>query len=212
MQTQLYVQYGCGVDAPLEWINFDASPTLIIQKTPIIGKIVKNMMKTKFPTNVRYGNIIKTLPIKNSSCDGLYCSHVLEHLTLDDFRIALQNSYRILKVGGIFRCVVPDLESAMRNYIESIESKNNSASIDFLRNTLLGLENRPKGLKAVLSFLFGNSRHLWMWDKQSLVKELANVGFVNIRSCEFNDCEDRMFNLVENKNRFINSIAFECKK
>ena len=34
-----YVQYGCGLSAPNEWINFDVSPTLRIQKIPIIGSL-----------------------------------------------------------------------------------------------------------------------------------------------------------------------------
>lgn len=97
-----YVQYGCGHSAPKEWVNFDVSPTLRIQKTPIIGLLVKKKLNTTFPSNVLYGDIIKGLPIEDNTCDGLYCSHTLEHLALDEFRIALKNSYRILKKG---RCI-----------------------------------------------------------------------------------------------------------
>lgn len=42
--------------------------------------------------------------------------------------------------------------------------------------------------------------------------ELKNAGFVNIRQCEFNDSSDKMFEYVEDKERFTNSIAFECSK
>ena len=27
-KTNIYVQYGCGLCAPKEWVNFDVSPTL----------------------------------------------------------------------------------------------------------------------------------------------------------------------------------------
>lgn len=37
-----FIQYGCGLSAPNDWINFDASPTLRIQKFPILGRIVKS--------------------------------------------------------------------------------------------------------------------------------------------------------------------------
>jgi hypothetical protein len=209
----LYVQYGCGLSAPKEWKNFDASPSLRIQRIPLIGKLLKSKMNIIFASNVQYGNIIKGLPVRENSCDGLYCSHVLEHLSLQDFRIALNNSYSIIKRGGVFRCVVPDLELAVRNYINTIEHGDSNASIDFLGNvTLLGMKNRPKGIKNAASFLFGNSRHLWMWDKLSLAKELESAGFVSIRQCEFNDSEDEMFKYVEDKSRFIDAIAFECRK
>jgi hypothetical protein len=209
----LYVQYGCGLSAPKEWRNFDASPSLRIQQIPLIGKLFKNKLNIIFASNVQYGNIVKGLPVKENSCDGLYCSHVLEHLSLQDFRRALYNSYSMIKQGGIFRCVVPDLEVATRNYINAVEHSDSNASIDFLgKVTLLGMQNRPKGIKNAASFLLGNSRHLWMWDRLSLAKELESSGFINIRQCEFNDSEDEMFKYVEDKGRFIDAIAFECRK
>ena len=208
----MYVQYGCGLSAPKEWINFDSSPTLRIQKTPILGLILNNKLNTVFPKNVRYGDIIKGLPIPKDSCKGLYCSHVLEHLSLEDFRIALQNSYRILKKNGLFRCVVPDLEYAARNYIESLEQGHREASLDFINNTILGVKKRPRGLKNFLISYIGNSKHLWMWDKESLSKELKDAGFTAIRICAFNDSEDTMFKNVEDQSRFKNAVAIECKK
>ena len=207
-----YVQYGCGHSAPKEWVNFDVSPTLRIQKTPIIGFLVKKKLNTTFPSNVLYGDIIKGLPIEDNTCDGLYCSHTLEHLALDEFRIALKNSYRVLKKGGIFRCIVPDLEHIAREYITSLEKGDDLASVKFVSETLLGSESRPKGIKNFISSFYGNSKHLWMWDSNSMTAELKNAGFSKIRNCVFNDSSDPMFALVENKSRFVNSVAIECVK
>lgn len=207
-----YVHYGCGLSAPEEWTNFDVSPTLIIQKTPLLGTILKNKLNTTFPPNVLHGDITKGLPIKDNSCDGLYCSHTLEHLSLNDFRQALLNSYKVLKKGGIFRCVVPDLEYTARSYIKDLDNGDNLASLNFLNTTKLGIKERPRGLKGFLISFFGNSNHLWMWDNKSLSEELKNVGFTEIRVCEFNDCEDDMFKHVENIIRFQDSVAIECRK
>jgi ubiquinone/menaquinone biosynthesis C-methylase UbiE len=213
MIPNIYVQYGCGLSAPKEWINFDASPTLRIQKIPILKYIFQNKMNTFFPINVLYGNILKGLPIKAEICDGVYCSHVLEHLSLQDIRIALKNTYKILKSDGIFRCVVPDLEYYAREYIHSLEKGDYLAGNHFIfRNMQLSFEKRPTGFKELVSFLWGNSRHLWMWDSKSLSEELKNAGFSRIRICKFNDSEDKKFIHVESFDRFQNSIAFECKK
>ena len=54
-----YVQYGCVLSAPINWLNFDASPTLRIQKIPIIGGLLKNRLNVIFPENVIFGDIIK---------------------------------------------------------------------------------------------------------------------------------------------------------
>ena len=68
----------------------------------------------------------------------------MEHLSLEDFRIALKNTYKILKPNGIFRCIVPDLEYAAKKYIEQLNNGYNLASINFLgKSTLLGIEKKP---------------------------------------------------------------------
>jgi SAM-dependent methyltransferase len=210
--TKTYVQYGCGLSAPNEWKNFDSSPTLIIQNLPVLGTLFKSKLNIIFPKNVLYGDIVKGLPIPDNSCDGLYCSHTLEHIALNDFRKALKNSYKILKKGGIFRCVVPDMEFLARSYINDFDKNHNSASLNFLNCTLLGVVERPSGLKGIISSFLGNAQHLWMWDKKSLSEELLNVGFKQIRVCEFNDSEDKMFKYVEDVTRFQNAVAIECKK
>lgn len=207
-----YVQYGCGLSAPVEWENYDVSPTLRIQKTPLLGKLLNKKLNTRFPGNVRYGDIVKGLPVKDNSCDGVYCSHTLEHLSLSDFRRAIANTLSILKPGGIFRCVVPDLEWLARTYIEELESGNATASIDFVGNTLLGVHYRPVSLKDFMISFFGNSHHLWMWDHRSLAYELKKTGFTDVRRCKFNDCVDEAFKKVEDEGRFSHAAAIEAKK
>lgn len=207
-----YVQYGSGPNGPKEWVNYDASPTLRIQKTVIVGKLLSSQLNVKFAETVKYGDIVKGLPEEVNSVDGLYCSHVLEHLSLKDFRQALANSYAILKKGGIFRCVVPDLEYAAREYLRRLNAGDSEASHFFMQDTLLGVPERPKGAKQLAGKYFGNSSHLWMWDRQSLAAELEKAGFINIRVCEFNDSDDGHFELVESKERFENAVAIECRK
>lgn len=210
---KLYVQYGCGLSAPEQWVNYDVSPTLRLQKIPAIGSFLRNRSAVKFPVNVRYGDIIKGLPVKENSCDGIYCSHTLEHLSLEDCKTALKNTYSILKPGGIFRCIVPDLEHAAKEYLEGIAKEDPAASLYFIGpGTLLGIEKRPRNFKGFLRSFFGNSHHLWMWDRFSLSAELKNAGFNNVRICNFNDSNDDMFTLVEDIGRFENAVAIEAVK
>jgi len=207
-----YVQYGCGLSAPADWDNFDISPTLRIQKTPVIGTLLGGLLNVKFPENVKYGDVVTGLPILDNSCDGIYCSHVLEHLALNDFKLALKNTYKLIKPNGIFRCVVPDLEVYARTYIIDIEKGDSYANGRFLNDSLLGHQQRSRGLKGLLANLYGNSNHLWMWDFQSLSNELAQVGFRNIRRCQFNDSIDGAFKSVENAGRFERAVSIECIK
>jgi SAM-dependent methyltransferase len=205
-----HVQYGCGWSAPKEWTNFDASLTLKWERLTILGRYTKNSQR--FPANVRPGDIVKGLPIPDESCQGVYASHVLEHLALEDFHKALQNTYRILRKAGVFRLVVPDLERSAREYITRLDGGEPNANAYFLRETTLGCVNRDRGLIGLAKKLFNTSAHLWMWDETSMTKALQDHGFRQIRRCRFGDCEDTMFSLVEERGRFENAVAMEARR
>jgi SAM-dependent methyltransferase len=205
-----YIQYGCGFSAPPNWINYDASPTLRYERLPLLGKLYTRN-KQRFPENVKYGDIVKGLPEAPDSCDAVYCSHILEHLAYNDFKIALKNTYLILKPGGIFRGVVPDLKAAVDAYIENYDQLDSPAS-ELMRNTMLGIEDRGKGLRSIMTKLYGNSKHLWMWDYKSMEYELQKAGFRNIRPSQFGDSTDNNFSFVEEEGRFNAAAAFECQK
>ncbi|MDB5117664.1 MAG: Methyltransferase type 11 [Mucilaginibacter sp.] len=205
-----YVQYGCGFTAPDNWINYDASPTLRFERLPLIGKLYTRNLQP-FPKNVRYGDIRAGLPEKPGSCDGIYCSHVLEHLAYNDFLKSLKNTWLLLKSGGVFRGVVPDLKAAIGDYIKTHDQKDSPAS-DLMRSTMLGMEDRSKNITSLIKSWHGNSKHLWMWDYKSLEFELQRAGFKNIRPCKFGDSTDPYFSLVEEEDRFYKAVAFECQK
>jgi hypothetical protein len=90
------------------------------------------------------------------------------------------NRYNILKKSGVFRLIIPDMEFLLKEYMKSKENDNSIASIDFKNSSLLGMELEPKGLGALVRNLFGNSRHLWLWDKDSTFLHLKKSGFINI--------------------------------
>jgi hypothetical protein len=208
MGERLYVQYGCGWSAPRGWRNFDASPTLRFERLPILGRLyTKNA--GRFPENVEYGDVVRGLPVEAGACDGVYCSHVLEHLALSDFRHALKNTHKILKSNATFRLVLPDLLTCARKYIDNTSP---DASISFLRETCLGEETRPRSLRGFVTSWLGNSRHLWMWDFKSIVPELQQAGFVHIRRATFGDSSDPMFASVEQKDRWEDCLGLECRK
>ena len=208
MKQSKYVQYGCGWCAPSGWRNFDASLTLRFERLPLIGKLyTKN--ETRFPANAEFGDILKGLPVTPESCKGVYCSHVLEHLSLADFRMSLHNTLQILQSGGIFRLVLPDLEYSVRQYVENPEP---DAAVTFLKGTGLCHEKRARNIKDIIVSWFGNSQHLWMWDYKAIELELINAGFVEVRRAYFGDSSDIKFNVVEEKDRWDNCLGVECKK
>ena len=203
-----YVQYGCGLSAPAFWTNFDASPTLRLQKVPIVGSFITRGGPV-FPRNVRYGDIVKGLPISQQSCVAIYCSHVLEHLALDDLRIALRNTLNYLQPGRVFRFVLPDLRRLARDYVES---DGPQAARKFMEDACLGIVTRPRGLKGLARSWLGNSKHLWMWDFESMQEELQHAGFTGIRRAFIGDSSDPLFSEVEAPDRWEGCLGIECRR
>jgi SAM-dependent methyltransferase len=207
----LYVQYGCGYSAPNGWTNFDSSPTLRFERLPVVGRLyTKNAQR--FPRGVNYGDVVRGLPISSESCDGVYASHVLEHLSLSDCRAALRETFRILRPGGIFRLVVPDLQVLAEQYVDRVRHGDALASESFMDRSLLGQRSRPRSMSDVASSYLGNSRHLWMWDAPSMTSALENTSFVAVRVARIGDSGDPMFDLVEEPARFEDSFAVQAQR
>lgn len=213
----VFVQYGCGFSAPESWLNFDSSPTLRVERLPIVGRYVKKNAQ-RFPTNVKLGNIVNGLGLADNSADGVYASHVLEHLTRHECEIALTNTYRMLKPGGIFRLIVPDLQARCERYVSLVREGDETANNWFMRASYLGLEERPRSYVDKLGRAVGGGLHLWMWDLPSMTAALARAGFVRIRRCYQGDCEVEAFQAVEHAERFhdsalgIEELAVEARK
>jgi len=205
----LYVQFGCGLCAPDDWQNFDASPTFLLQnRIPFLTTLLVKKGFPDFPKNIKYGDVIKGLPIPAQSAQAIYCSHVLEHLALNEFHIALRNIFSYLRPGGIFRLVVPDLEQLTRNYLADPSPNANSR---FMQDSYLGENSLTRGIRAMPHTLFGRSRHFWMWDYKGMAEELAIAGFTEIRRAKFGDSPDPHFHSVESEARWTNCLGVECK-
>jgi SAM-dependent methyltransferase len=212
-----HIQYGCGHSAPEGWLNYDASFTLRVERFPLAGRFVRKNAQ-RFPANVTFGDIVKGLPLPDASVDGVYASHVLEHLSRASMFVALRNTFRILRPNGIFRLIVPDLEARARRYLVDLDGMQADANDRLLRSTYLGVEADPEGLLGFASGMLGRNKHLWMWDYPAMEAALKAVGFSAVRRCEMGDSGDPAFAAVEQYDRFfdepsgIRELAVHCQR
>jgi len=123
--------------------------------------------------------------------------------------VAIRNSRGLLKDGGIFRLVLPDLETIARAYLSSAAS---DACSQFMEASLLGSVERTRGLVSFLRQWLGNSTHLWMWDFKGISAELRDAGFRGVRRAEFGDSDDKRFSEVEDPDRWRECLGVECLK
>jgi SAM-dependent methyltransferase len=205
----LYIHYGCGLCAPHGWCNFDASPRLRLERLFILRTLLATTLGLLFPANVRPGDIVRGLPVADASARGVYCSHVLEHLPREHVPAALRNTLRMLKPGGVFRLVVPDLQWRAAHYARAAALGDPFAADSFMDSCLLGMRQRPASIVSRVRHRFGKSSHLWMYDFGALKGLLEAAGFTGVRRCEIGDCRDPMFTLVEDPARFFESSESE---
>lgn len=212
------VQFGCGLSNPTGWLNYDSTPSLLVRRIPLsvqTAKVANKILGGRLPrlsdnlnnvicNNAIYGDVVKGLPCKGKSVDLLYASHVLEHLPLKEFRVALKECRRILRNGGVFRAVVPNLEYCIDQYVSS---RSPTRSIDFCLATGMGTESFANPLSRTR----GDSHHI-MYDIETMTNELRNAGFSKVRQAYYGDSECKEFAEVEDERRWVFpvNIGFEC--
>ena len=163
-----------------------------------------------------YGDIVKGIRIPKSSCQLVFASHVLEHLSEQDFYRALHNMYSSLRPGGYVRIIVPDLETYAKEYIQRLASSDINVSAKansyFMTKANVGVQRVRNPLLERVREAFANSRHQWMWDRPSLEKALLQIGFHDVRFRNYGEWADERFREVEDKERHLESICAEAQK
>lgn len=95
-----YLNLGCGSRFHPDWTNLDMIPT---------------------DQRVKAHDLRQRLPFENESFDLVYHSHLLEHLPRDEISAFMQECRRVLKIGGIIRIAIPNLEDIVKTYLASLE-------------------------------------------------------------------------------------------
>ena len=171
---------GCGLAVHKNYINLDSSPHCFISNNPdFIKKIFFRFSgarqyynEDKYITILRnhtffHCDVTKSIPVKNLCIDSIYTSHLIEHLELDNAKKLINECFRALKVNGIIRISVPDLDKA-----SSLLTNNNN--YDILKKFFYTFENNNEF-----------SRHRFMYNLASLKEILENSGFREVIRCEF---------------------------
>lgn len=208
--TKKYLQFGCGSSNPESFLNYDSSFNLYLQRS--FFRFFWSH-KVKYPDDVMFGDVVKGLPVAPGSIKGIYSSHVLEHLSYSDCQKAIKNSFTYLEKGGIFRCVLPNLEAQIQSYLSMKQRNDKDAANKFMRFTFLGYEDRPNTLRSLMRWYLATDRHFWMWDYDSLSTELLKAGFTSVKRSAYNMSADPVFNTAEDPSRFeFDALCIEAVK
>jgi hypothetical protein len=173
---------------------------LNVGASPIWKQAGWHILDHKLTQNSEFGiaGDADKIELPDESCDVVFCSHVFEHIPHVKLPLVISEINRVLKPGGVFRILTPDLARIARAYVESDEEFFRVAqSEDESLRTDLGLGGAfmnfivSPGQDTVLlnrdltTFIAGYA-HLYSYDYQMLSTILQNLGF-DTRKAEFND-------------------------
>jgi predicted SAM-dependent methyltransferase len=174
---------GCFDQAIEGWFNTDVTPHLFVARVPLAAAVLRRfglMTRERYEQHrrgvfdgVRYLNLAKRFPFADGSFDNAFSAHVLEHLYPEQAVSCVREVRRVLKVGGVFRVTVPDLDRA----VEAYDPDRPEMLLDLIYNTG---QKRDK------------NRHHWMYSERSLRRLLLEAGFAEAHRRAFGEgrCPD----------------------
>jgi predicted SAM-dependent methyltransferase len=109
-------------------------------------------------------DLSRPVPLPDGSVAAIFHEHLLEHLPLPAAMGFLRECHRLLRPRGVLRVGVPDFGRYARDY------SGRRALIDEAR------PGRPTALMALSEMVFCYE-HASMWDEETLVGVLREVGF-----------------------------------
>jgi predicted SAM-dependent methyltransferase len=119
-------------------------------------------------------DLTRSLPFPKESFEGVFCEHVLEHFSLADGERIAREVYRVLRLGGCFRVVVPDAELVLRRYFDAPDE------IVAWRGT--GVETP---MEIVNLYFRQRYEHQFIYDWPTLEKMLLRAGFAVVYRSAF---------------------------
>lgn len=205
----IFLNLGCGsrTSAHPSVVNIDWSILLRIRTNPLLRYLAPLLLNEyrlarfrALPENLLVFDLSKGIPYPDQSVDVVYHSHVLEHLDRDIAPLFARECFRALKVGGIMRVVVPNLEGVVRSYIANLErcyegddvaiQKHDAFAAALLQQSVMreafGTSMQRPLRRRIENLLLGDARdrgltHQWMYDRFNLADLLRRAGFENVK-------------------------------
>jgi len=139
-----------------------------------------------------YLNAGKRFPFPDATFNYIFSEHLFEHLTYPQAMNMLEESYRVLKPGGVMRVATPNLRFLLGLYQEPENP---------LHKRYIAFTAQNGGLPPTAVFVINRFHTAWghqiIYDRETLTDLLEQVGFKDVCSCEVSQSKHPALNDVE---------------
>lgn len=162
------LQIGCGSNELKGWLNTDLNTT----------------------DTIVYLDAGRAFPIEDNTFDVIYNEHIFEHLTITQQINMLQESFRVLKEGGVLRTATPDVEFLINLYQKPstvIHSEYAQWAMSHSHH-LIDASRHKVAQEDYPVYIISNFLKAWghqvVHDKKSFASLAGQVGFKKTTFCE----------------------------
>lgn len=169
----------------------------------------QNIDFTTRHSSVKKVNILSGLPFNDNVFEVAYSSHFIEHIPKKQLIFFLEEVNRVLKPGGVFRIVTPDLEFLNREYITQID-KGEYEKANFISSIVIDqcVRDVPGGqLKGDIENIF-NSKNSEMIE---YVKEIAGSETFDSVVLKDTTLINKVIKKMKEDPKFIFNIILFCR-
>jgi len=162
--------------------------------------------QTPFPSHIRYLDLRKRFPFDDQSVHAIYAAHVWEHLAFSTAIQTTRECYRVLKPGGTFRLVVPNLRDFVEEYVNS-----NEPDAAMALNRKLYYRPFDECRSFIYSIYLGFTdfhHHRFMYDPPQLISLLQRNGFEKVSEKSFHESQIAEIVDVESESRIGRNKGF----
>lgn len=141
------------------------------------------------------------IPLENSTCETIFCSHVIEHIPNYKFEKVLLEFNRVLKKDGIVRILSPDLFLLAKAYVEKDqtfykklleEDENLRTDLGYggtFMNCIVSPGQDTVVFNNSLSEFIGGLGHIFLYDFEMLKALLEKYGFYEVKQKKMGESE-----------------------
>ncbi len=172
---------GCGAHAMDGWANIDGGDGV-------------NFHPPEDPRVLKLDVFVALAALPDQSVDFIHSEQFFEHFTRQEGCRLMKECYRVLKLGGVMRTQVPDLERTVRLYLDDVpfarwQTVQYPHRIKHISNTRDPYGRLIDGEDYLPSMMINNGFHMdghkYLYDWQTLDQTLRIAGFGKIVRCDF---------------------------
>ena len=181
-----YLDVGCGHNTHVDFINLD------YEWRPDIDIC---------------WDITKGIPLRQSSVQGIFTEHCLEHLPFTSVDFVIGEFRRVLKSKGSVRIVVPDGELYLTKYSDIIHNASETKLPYAEGDIYQGLYSPIMSVNRI----FRSHGHKFIYDFDTLRLLLEKNGFIDIKKESFHSGRDSRL-IIDTESRAVESLYIEASK